>query len=50
MRYFYANVYQRGLLLERLCGKDMPELHIAVKQLEDKLQSKGIDLAELMQD
>lgn len=50
MRYFYANVYQRGLLLERLCGKDMPELHVAVKQLEQKLESRGLNLADLTQD
>lgn len=50
MRFFYANVYQRGLLLEKLCGKEMPELHEAVKQLESKLKAKGLDLTELIQD
>lgn len=47
MRFFYANVYQRGVLLERLCGKDLPELHDAIAQLEDKLRNKGVDLNDL---
>lgn len=49
-RFFYTKVYQRGVLLEKLCGKDMPELHEAITQIERKLQSKGITLAEILQD
>lgn len=47
MRFFYTNVYQRGVLLEQLCGKDLPELHGALNQLENKLQSKGVYLNDI---
>lgn len=47
MKFFYANVYQRGVLLERLCGKDLPELHVALQQLEDILQNKGVVLNDI---
>lgn len=49
-RFFYTKVYQRGVLLEKLCGKDMPELHEAIVQIERKLQSKGITFDEILQD
>lgn len=49
MRYFYVNVYQRGILLETLCAKDLPELHSAVEQLKCKLAEKGTSLAELLE-
>lgn len=49
MRFFYANVYQRGILLEKLCGKDLPELHGAVEQLEHKLEEKGISIKDLFE-
>lgn len=38
--FFYRNVYQRGLLLEQLCGKDLPELHQAVEQIQALLSSR----------
>lgn len=38
--FFYENVYQRGLLLETLCGKDLSELKQAVKEIESILKSK----------
>lgn len=44
MKFFYTNVYQRGLLLEQVCGKDLPELHGALSQLEAELKHKGVDL------
>lgn len=44
MQFFYLNVYQRGVLLEKLCNKDLPELHGAMQQLEQKLYEKGVDL------
>ena len=47
MRFFYTNVYQRGILLEQLCGKDLPELHGALDQLEAELKRKGVDLNDL---
>lgn len=47
MRFFYANVYQRGVLLEQLCGKDLPELHGALKQLEAELKRKGVSINDL---
>lgn len=42
LKYFYARVFQRGVLLEKLCGKDMPELHEAVKHVEEALNRKGV--------
>ncbi len=47
MRFFYTNVYQRGILLEQLCGKDLPELHGALEQLKTKLYNKGVSLDDL---
>ena len=47
MQFFYLNVYQRGLLLEKLCDKDLPELHGAMKQLEAKLIERGVNLDDL---
>lgn len=47
MRFFYTNVYQRGILLEQLCGKDLPELHGALEQLQAKLYDKGVYLDDL---
>lgn len=47
MQFFYLNVYQRGLLLEKLCDKDLPELHGAMKQLEAKLTERGVNLDDL---
>lgn len=47
MKFFYTKVYQRGVLLEQLCGKDLPELHGALEQLKAKLCSKGVSLDDL---
>ena len=47
MKFFYLNVFQRGVLLEKLCDKDLPELHGAMHQLEQKLAQKGVDLSGL---
>ncbi|MEG2263476.1 MAG: SNF2-related protein [Clostridia bacterium] len=40
IEFFYNNVYQRGLLLEELCGKDLSELRQAVRKMEALLGSK----------
>lgn len=48
MRFFYVNVYQRGVLLEQLCGKDLPELHNALQQLENNLRNKGVGLDDIL--
>lgn len=48
MRFFYVNVYQRGILLEKLCAKDLPELHGAMKQLEKELSRRGVTIYDLL--
>lgn len=51
LEFFYNNVYRRGLLLEELCGKDLSELHHAVKRIEDLLGSKiEKDVEDLIND
>lgn len=34
LQYFYKNVYKRGLILEKLCGKNIKELKDIKKQIE----------------
>lgn len=46
--YFYRNVYKRGLILEKLCNKDVSELKVIEKQLESALDFEDrLDLEEL---
>ncbi len=47
IQFFYNNVYQRGILLEELCSKDLSELKQVVMQIEDQL---GPDFLELYHD
>lgn len=47
LQFFYNNVYQRGVLLEELCHKDLSELKQVVKQIEERL---GPDFLSLYQD
>lgn len=43
VRFFYRNVFQRCVLLEKLCGKDMPELHDALAQIKQVLAERGLN-------
>lgn len=38
INFFYNNVYQRGVMLEELCHKDLSELHAAIAQISDLLK------------
>lgn len=44
LQFFYSNVYQRGMMLEELCGKDLSELSQVVKQIEAELGPEFLDL------
>lgn len=44
LQFFYSNVYQRGMMLEELCGKDLSELSQVVKQIEDELGPEFLEL------
>lgn len=42
LQFFYNNVYQRGLLLEQVCNKELPSLHEAVAKIEEILNIKNL--------
>lgn len=39
MNFFFRNVYQNGLLIEKLCSKDISELHEINNQIKDYLSA-----------
>ena len=39
MNFFFRNVYQNGLLIEKLCSKDISELHAINNQIKDYLSA-----------
>lgn len=42
LQFFYNNVYQRGLLLEQVCNKDLSSLHEAVARIESLLDINNL--------
>lgn len=47
IKFFYKNVYQRCILLEQLCGKDMPELHGTWEQIKQHMSERGMLLSDI---